>query len=265
MRAVNMALTEVTTSFEVNDPNMTTTGIDYGDAMFVIVLNSIVVPVLFGFITVVGLSGNGLVIYVIVTKRRMRTVTNLLLLNLAIADVCFVIVIPPFTAYMQATASWPFGDIACRLLHYLVNVTAYVTVYTLVLIAALRYATIVHSTATVRYRTRCNVILSVTTIWMLMLLVNSPILTSYGVVSEDGFVICDIKATDPTQVLNRVQRPQFRIRQEYFYYLHRTLQAWLLQSPYYVLPKYQINRLQHFHNALARTVVHSYSEMSSLA
>lgn len=171
-----------------------------GDATFEMVLNCIVVPVLFGLITVVGLTGNGLVIYVIVTKRRMRTVINLLLLNLAIADLCFVIVIPPFTAYMQATASWPFGEVPCRLLHYLVNVTAYVTVYTLVLIAALRYATIVHSTSTVRYRTRRNVMLAVAAIWLLMLLVNSPILASYGVVREEGFVVCDIKADNPRQV-----------------------------------------------------------------
>jgi len=185
-----------TSSPATNYSNETTTGIDEDDVMFGMVLNSIVVPVLFGLITVVGLTGNGLVIYVIVTKRRMRTVTNLLLLNLAIADVCFVIVIPPFTAYMQATASWPFGDVPCRLLHYLVNVTAYVTVYTLVLIAALRYATIVHSTSTVQYRTRRNMMLAVAAIWGLMLLVNSPILASYGVVDERGYVICDIKAND---------------------------------------------------------------------
>jgi len=189
----------VTSSLATNDSNQTMTESD-NDAMFRMVLHSIVVPVLFGLITVVGLTGNGLVTYVIVTKRRMRTVINLLLLNLAIADVCFVIVIPPFTAYMLATASWPFGEVPCHLLHYLVNVTAYVTVYTLVLIAAVRYATIVHSTATVRYRTRRNVVLAVAAIWVLMLLVNSPILSSYGVVREDGLVHCDIKANNQRQV-----------------------------------------------------------------
>jgi len=186
------------TTTATNDSNRTITASIDDDAMFLMVLKCIVVPVLFGLITVVGLTGNGLVVYVIVTKPRMRTVINLLLLNLAIADVCFVIVIPPFTAYMEATSSWPFGEVPCRLLHYLVNVTAYVTVYTLVLIAALRYATIVHSTTTVRYRTRRNVMLAVAAIWVLMLLVNSPILASYGVVYEDDYVICDIKANSPS-------------------------------------------------------------------
>ena len=204
-----------------DDSNATsTTGSDADDAMFIMVLNCVVVPLLFGLITVVGLTGNGLVIYVIVTKPRMRTVTNLLLLNLAIADVCFVIVIPPFTAYTQATSSWPFGDVPCRLMHYLVNVTAYVTVYTLVLIAALRYATIVHSTSTVRYRTRGNVMLAVAGIWALMLLVNSPILASYGVVREDGLVICDINADNQQQVRGHSTPSKGATRRTHWTHVH---------------------------------------------
>ena len=40
---------------------------------------------------------------------------------------------------------WPFGDVACRLMHYLINVTAYVTVYTLVLVSVIRYKYHEHS------------------------------------------------------------------------------------------------------------------------
>jgi len=38
-------------------------------------------------------------------------------------------------------------------MHYLINVTAYVTVYTLVLISVIRFMTIVHPSRTARYRT----------------------------------------------------------------------------------------------------------------
>ena len=58
-------------------------------------LYKIAVTFLFGAISLSGAVGNSLVIYVIVSNRRMRTVTNLLLLNLAIADLSFVLVIPP--------------------------------------------------------------------------------------------------------------------------------------------------------------------------
>jgi len=105
---------------------------------FYFAIYQVSVPVLFGVITLTGVIGNSLVIHVILAKDRMRTVTNLLLLNLAIADLCFIVVIPTFTAYQFATAGWPFGSVMCKLLHYLVNVTAYVTVYTIVLVSFVR-------------------------------------------------------------------------------------------------------------------------------
>lgn len=147
-------------------------------------LYGVATPVIFTCISLIGVIGNSLVIYVIVSKRSMRTVTNLLLLNLAIADLCFVVIVPPFTAYQQATSTWPFGDAVCKLLHYLVNVTAYVTVYTLVLISVIRYMTVVHSVRTAGIRTRQNVVIMVTAIWVVVLLVNVPILMSYGVTDK---------------------------------------------------------------------------------
>ena len=59
------------------------------DGWFYFVLFKFVVPALFGVISVTGITGNALVVYVILSKRQMRTVTNLLLLNLAFADLCF--------------------------------------------------------------------------------------------------------------------------------------------------------------------------------
>lgn len=69
------------------------------ESNFAIVYFQVIVPLLFCTVTVVGVAGNTLVIYVIMFKHVARTVTNLLLLNLAIADLSFVIICPPFTAY----------------------------------------------------------------------------------------------------------------------------------------------------------------------
>ena len=123
----------------------------------------------------------------------MRTVVNLLLLNLAFADLMFVLIVPPFTAYYFATSSgWPFGDVLCKLMHYSVNVSAYVTVYTLVIISIIRYMTVVHNASTVRLRTKQNIVLTILTNWVVMLTVNAPILTSYGEqVDSSGVIECD--------------------------------------------------------------------------
>ena len=152
---------------------------------FDFILYSVVVPLVFGIITFTGIVGNILVIHVIRSRRKMRTVTNLLLLNLAVADLSFVMICPPFTAYQMATSSWPFpglfGDIICKLMHYLLNVTVYVTIYTLVVISVIRWLTIVHNTATMALRTMKNTTIIIISIWVIMLGVNVPIILSYGV------------------------------------------------------------------------------------
>jgi len=159
--------------------NWTNTTEDLIPDQFAFILYGLTVPILFGVITLSGLIGNGLVIYVIVSRERMQTVTNLLLLNLAVADLAFVVVVPPFTAYQMAAKWWPFGDVACRLLHYLVNVTAYVTVYTLVAVAVMRYLTVVHAARTVHYRTPRVTVAVVAGIWIAVLLFNVPVMFSY--------------------------------------------------------------------------------------
>ncbi len=68
----------------------------------------------------------------------MCTVTNLLLLNLAVADACFLLMCGPLSAYKYAAPSWGFGDAGCKLYKYFEYWTTYVTVYTLVAISVLR-------------------------------------------------------------------------------------------------------------------------------
>jgi len=57
--------------------------------------------------------------------------------------------------------------------HVVADVTAYVTVYTLVLIAAVRYMTIVHGARTAPLRRRSRVVAALAVIWVGMLLVNA--------------------------------------------------------------------------------------------
>lgn len=85
-------------------------------------------PIVFALITLVGVVGNLFVVMVIVTRRsRRRSPTNILLLNLAIADLAFLVVCVPFTAVKYAAASWPLGVVSCRVVNYLLYVTVYVT------------------------------------------------------------------------------------------------------------------------------------------
>lgn len=96
---------------------------------------AVVVPIFFGMIGVLGLIGNSLVVIVVAANPSMRSTTNILIINLAVADLLFVIFCIPFTATDFVLPYWPFGNFWCKMVQYLIIVTAYASVYTLVLMS----------------------------------------------------------------------------------------------------------------------------------
>lgn len=99
----------------------------------------VVVPIFFGMIGILGLVGNCLVVIVVAANPGMRSTTNILIINLAVADLLFVIFCIPFTATDFVLPYWPFGNFWCKTVQYLIIVTAYASVYTLVLMSLDRW------------------------------------------------------------------------------------------------------------------------------
>ena len=91
---------------------------------------AIVVPIIFGVITVLGFFGNLLVIIVVATNKQMKNVTYLLIMNLAIADLIFIIICVPFTGYGYVSPTWSFGSTFCKIYQYTINVSVYMSIYT---------------------------------------------------------------------------------------------------------------------------------------
>ena len=91
---------------------------------------SITVPILFAIIVIVGLVGNSLVVIVVKCNPQMCSTTNMLIINLAVADLLFIIFCVPFTAWDYAFPYWPFGGIWCKVVQYLIVVCAYASIYT---------------------------------------------------------------------------------------------------------------------------------------
>lgn len=66
------------------------------------------------------------------------------MINLAAADLLFVLFCVPFTGVLYATSgTWPFGAAYCYAYNYLTYVSAYGSVWTLVMLAADRYVVII--------------------------------------------------------------------------------------------------------------------------
>ncbi|KAJ8380909.1 hypothetical protein SKAU_G00016870 [Synaphobranchus kaupii] len=111
------------------------------------------VPLFFALIMLLGLVGNSLVIYVVNKHRQMKTVTNFYIANLATTDILFLVCCVPFTATLYPLPSWVFGDIMCRLVNYLQQVTVQATCITLSAMSVDRCYVTVYPLQSLRHRT----------------------------------------------------------------------------------------------------------------
>jgi hypothetical protein len=104
-------------------------------------LERIIVPVIFAVVILTGCVGNSLVIVVLMRNHRqqMRVSTNVLMLNLAVADMLFLIFCIPFHAIIYTKPDWPFGDFMCRFVHLMQFSSMFSSIFTLVAMAVDRY------------------------------------------------------------------------------------------------------------------------------
>lgn len=140
----------------------------------------VVVPLFFGIIGILGLVGNSLVVVVVAANPGMRSTTNILIINLAVADLLFVIFCIPFTAADFVLPYWPFGNVWCKMVQYLIIVTAYASVYTLVLMSLDRYLAVVHPITSMSWRTESHAILAIGVTWVVILALSTPALVIHG-------------------------------------------------------------------------------------
>lgn len=79
-------------------------------------------------------------------------------------------------------STWPFGAAWCKIYHYSINVSAYASVYTLVLMSLDRYLAVVHPVLSLPFRTERNASIAVLATWLIIASLNAYIPFEYSVV-----------------------------------------------------------------------------------
>lgn len=147
----------------------------------------VIVPVLFGFIFLLGMVGNTLVLVVLGRLRPggrpSRSATNIFILNLSIADFSFLLFCVPFQATIYSLPEWIFGAFFCKWVHYLAMATMLVSIFTLVAMSVDRYIAVVHAKRSSGIRSKRNAALGVGIIWLLSLLIAIPVAQHQALVS----------------------------------------------------------------------------------
>lgn len=83
----------------------------------------------------VALSGNLIVIWIVMAHKRMRTVTNYFLVNLAAADTLISLLNIPFISTFLLYQNWWYGELWCRCANFVSICSLSASVLTLMAIA----------------------------------------------------------------------------------------------------------------------------------
>ncbi|XP_047434050.1 somatostatin receptor type 5 [Mugil cephalus] len=160
-------------------------------------LAGIFIPLIYGIVCVVGLVGNTLVIHVIVNYTKNESVTNIYILNLAIADELFMLGLP-FLAVQNALLSWPFGSLMCRVVMTVDAINQFTSIFCLTVMSVDRYLAVVHPIRSSWWR-RPRVAKAISaTVWAGSFVVVLPVVVFADVLKDDGN--CSIVWPEPEEV-----------------------------------------------------------------
>jgi len=96
--------------------------------------DTVVVPLVLAAIGLFAVASNLVVLSALVGLRRMRSGPNLMLANLAAADLAVVTAAVPAAVVSRVLGVTAVSVPACRFVHYVIFVGVYVSMYTLVVV-----------------------------------------------------------------------------------------------------------------------------------
>uniref|UniRef100_A0A8C2ZJK2 G-protein coupled receptors family 1 profile domain-containing protein n=1 Tax=Cyclopterus lumpus TaxID=8103 RepID=A0A8C2ZJK2_CYCLU len=143
---------------------------------------------------IVGLLGNTLVIYVVIRYTKMKTVTNLYILNLALADELYILGIP-FLGTNSVLSYWPYGDLFCKVYMTADAMSQFSSTFCLTVMSIDRYLAVVHPIRSVKWRKPQVAKIFNGVVWVVSFLIVLPV-TIYSHVQEEVNA-CNITWPEP--------------------------------------------------------------------
>ncbi|RUS91764.1 hypothetical protein EGW08_000472, partial [Elysia chlorotica] len=151
-------------------------------------LLQVLVPTIWGIIVVIGALGNTIVIFTMCRRGRgiPRTATNCYIINVALADLAFILIVVPLTTAAYVSDEWVYGEVMCKFQNYIIYVTLLSTCLTLTAMTIDRYFAIVHPIRSLRRRTPRVAAIICLAIWLTCLALCSPYLQVFALVQVES-------------------------------------------------------------------------------
>ncbi|PIK57534.1 putative allatostatin B receptor [Apostichopus japonicus] len=95
-------------------------------------------------ILLIGVAGNGSVLYLFMREKKLRDVNNAFIINLTIGDFLFVIFFVPSSIFENVFYFRPFGLSLCQMLALVTYCSHDVSILSLVVLSFIRYRAVMH-------------------------------------------------------------------------------------------------------------------------
>ncbi|XP_044203481.1 somatostatin receptor type 5 [Thunnus albacares] len=146
---------------------------------------------------IVGLTGNTLAIYVVLRYAKMKTVTNIYILNLAVADELYILGLP-FLTTQNVLSYWPFGSFLCRVVMTADSMNQFTSIFCLTVMSIDRYLAVVHPIRSTKWRhPRVATVVSAA-VWAVSFVMVLPVVIFSDV--QDTFNSCNMIWPEPRDV-----------------------------------------------------------------
>ncbi|XP_051575027.1 leukotriene B4 receptor 1-like [Myxocyprinus asiaticus] len=159
--------------------------------------------VILGLVFFLGVPGNLFIVWSILARARRRSITTLLILNLAYADGFLMLLTPFFIVYL-VKRSWIFGLSLCKILFYLCCANMYASIFLIMLMSLHRLVAIVWPKSAGVLTDRRMVMRVLVVLWVLALGLSMPPLvfrTTTESSKEPQSLMCNCEHPKPQHVV----------------------------------------------------------------
>lgn len=147
-----------------------------------------VVCIILSLSFIIGTPGNCIVIWTVCTKMKQVSLSVLLILNLAIADVLVLITLPIWI-YSFAD-SWIFGVIFCKMLVFIIYCSMYASIFLITALSLERLMAVFYPFKIQTYRRKEKISLIVFLIWFLSIAFGISVIPFQETEETNGRLLC---------------------------------------------------------------------------
>ncbi|CAK6963483.1 P2Y purinoceptor 3-like [Scomber scombrus] len=158
----------------------------------------ILLPVTYSVVFLLGLGLNGALLWSVCCQTRRWSSTVIYLINLAVADLLYVLALPPLIISNAMGGLWPFGNIICKAVRFFFFVNLHCSMMFLTCVSVHRFIGVCFPIAAVRLRTRKLALFASGSVWVLATAEILPTLVFAHTGVINNMTVC-FEMTNPQQ------------------------------------------------------------------